>query len=202
MMRLYLIRHGEAEGNHEGRCLGWDPVPLTDRGRRQAQALARRLATVPLSGVYSSDLHRALETARAIAAPHGLPVVPRCGLRELHFGAWAGLTYAEMRERDADRLERWLAAPDEVAPPGGETHRQLLERVLAALPRTDAAVVVTHGGPIRVLLSHWLGCSFWSLSVAPASLTEIEWDGKRLLKVIRLGDTSHLDAFVNMGETG
>lgn len=201
VMKLYLIRHGEAAGNPEGRCLGWDPVPLTEQGRRQAEALARSLAAVPLSAVFSSDLERAVQTARAIAGPHSLPVVPRSGLRELNFGAWSGLTYAEMDARDSEHLRRWLAAPDAVAPPGGETCRQLLQRTLAALPRADGAAVVTHGGPIRALLSYWLGCSFWSPSVAPASVTELEWDGERLCRVIRLGDISHLNGSVKMSET-
>jgi len=193
-MRLYLIRHGEVEGNQEGRCVGWDPLPLTEKGRRQAAALARRLASVPLTGVYSSDLVRTLETAAIVAEPHGLPVVPLTGLRETNFGEWSGLTYDEMYQREPEVLERWLQDPERVAPPGGETLIEMRERVLSALPRVDGAAVVTHGGPVRAIMSHWLGTSFWSIGVPPASLTAIEWDGERMLRLICLGDTAHLEA--------
>lgn len=191
-MKLYLIRHGEVKGNQEGRCVGWDPFPLTERGRRQAQALAQRLRPLPLTGVYSSDLARTFETATMIAEPHGLKVVPVAGLRETNFGEWAGLTYDEMYQRDPEALEQWLKDPEHLAPPGGETLAETRQRFLDALPRMDRVAVVSHGGPIRAVLAAWMGCSFWSVQVPPASLTELEWDGERMLQLVCLGDTSHL----------
>lgn len=192
-MKLYLIRHGEAEGNGEGRYIGWEQVPLTPWGRRQAEALARRLSRAPLAGVYCSDLPRTRETAAPVAAAHGLPVVPLPGLREANFGQWSGLTYDEIHARAPDALERWLADPERSAPPGGESLGDLRRRVLASLPRVDGAAVVTHGGPLRALLSQWLGCPFWSVTVPLASLTVVEWDGQRLAAAERVGDTAHLE---------
>lgn len=193
-MRLWLVRHGEAEGNREGRYLGWEDVPLTPVGEAQAARLADRLAGAPLKLVVSSDLRRAVDTAAAIAGMHGLAVRQHAGLREANFGVWSGLTYDEIHRSHAQRLEAWIAAPEQHAPPGGEALGDLLARALAALPRLDGALVVAHGGTLRTLLSHWLGRPFWDVTVPTASLTVVEWDGERLLVVERLGDTSHLEA--------
>lgn len=191
-MRLLLVRHGEALGNREGRYLGWEDPPLTAAGEAQAARLARRLEKVDLSLIVSSDLRRASDTAAVIAAPHGLPVGIRSGLREAHFGEWSGLTYEEISRLAARRLEAWTADPERHAPPGGETLTQLRDRAIAALPRQDGALVVAHGGTLRALLSRWTGRPFWDITIPPASLTSLLWDGERLFHVDCLGDTSHL----------
>jgi alpha-ribazole phosphatase len=175
-MRLYLIRHGETAGNVERRYVGHSDPPLSERGHAQAQALADRLAQVPLTAVLSSDLLRAQATARAIAAPHGLTVRTDSLLRECHFGAFEGLTYEEIAARHHEPLQAWLADPEQVAPPGGETLAQVRRRVAAALPLQDGAAVVTHGGPLRALLSVWTGRPFWELQVPVGSLTVVRWD--------------------------
>ncbi len=192
-MRLFLVRHGEAQGNREGRYLGWEDPPLTAAGEAQAARLARRLEKVGLRLICSSDLRRARDTAAAIAAPHGLPVRTHPALREAHFGEWSGLTYDEINRIAAERLEAWIADPERQAPPGGETLAQLRDRAATALPRQDGALVVTHGGILRALLSHWTGRPFWKITAPPASLTSVVWDGERLLKVEYLGDTSHVE---------
>lgn len=192
-MRLFLVRHGEAQGNQEGRYLGWEDPPLTADGEAQAARLARRLEEVGLTLICSSDLRRARDTATAIAAPHGLPVRTDPSLREAHFGEWSGLAYDEISRIAAKRLEAWIADPERHAPPGGETLAQLRDRATAALPRQDGALVVAHGGTLRALLSHWTGRPFWEMRAPPASLTSVVWDGERLLKVECLGDTSHME---------
>lgn len=190
--RLFLVRHGEAEGNLEGRYLGWEDAPLTAAGRRQAALLAERLAGEPLRLVISSDLARARETAAAIAGPHHLAVQVDARWREANFGVWSGLTYGEIHTAAPDRLTAWLADPERQSPPGGETLRQVRERALAALPRRDGALLVSHGGTLRALLAHWTGRSFWDLSVPPASLTVVVWTAPGRAEVLTLGEIGHL----------
>ena len=85
-MRLILVRHGQTNCNVENVWHGWDDCELTAEGQLQAEAVATRLTGEPIEAVYSSDSRRALQTAAAIAAPHGLHPVPDAGLRERHAG--------------------------------------------------------------------------------------------------------------------
>jgi broad specificity phosphatase PhoE len=149
---LLLARHGETDWNLERRVQGHTDRPLNGTGREQARELSLVLASEPLVAVYASDLSRAHETATTVARPHGLEVITEPGLREKHFGTWEGLTDTEIRHRFPD------------APRGGwgdgETREQLAARTMAALDGIRARhaagpiLVVSHGGPLRVILEH------------------------------------------------
>ena len=148
---VLLARHGETDWNAARRVQGHSDRPLTERGREQADALADELAGETLDAVYVSDLGRALETARAVADRHGLHVVSLPELRKKHFGSWEGLTDSEVLDRFPDaRRGHWG---------DGETADDLSARVLAALRRIAAehqdgrVLVVTHGGPLRAVLT-------------------------------------------------
>lgn len=182
-MRLYLVRHGEAEGNRQRRYIGWEDLPLTSVGAKQAETLARSLAYHPITAVHSSDLSRATATAAAIAAPHLLPVRPDPDLREANFGAWSGLTYEEIARTDSGPLRTWIGDPERHSPPGGESLATLRRRALRAIPRQDGAVVVSHGGTLRALLAHWTGRAFWELHVPLACLIVVEWDGEKAQEI-------------------
>ena len=159
MTKLLLARHGETDWNREHRWQGHSDTPLNDRGREQARALADELAEEPVVAIYSSDLLRAYETARAVAERKGLDVIVDRDLREIHLGDWEGLTSTEIEERWPDDLSRWRAG-DPVLGRGGETPEQLRERVLGAAHRIAAAhpgeqvLVVSHGGALRALAIH------------------------------------------------
>jgi alpha-ribazole phosphatase len=201
---LILIRHAESEMS--GRYLGRTDPPLSGRGRAQAEALARRLAEEPLAALYSSPLQRALDTAQAIAAPHGLEVNVVADLAELDFGAWDGLSYGEIESRDPERLARWLADPAAIHPPGGETLARLSQRVVAAAQAIvarhpqRAVAIVSHGGPIRALVCHALGLPLeaqWRLRQDLAALTRLDWydadwDSPTEVVLSLLNDTCHL----------
>jgi len=133
VIRLILARHGETAWNAEGRYQGQADVPLNETGRRQAAALAQRLAAEGVHAIYASDLQRAWETATTIAEPHGLPVRPEPRLREIDFGAWDGLTYSEIGQRYPKALAAWEANPLSAGPPGGENLSRVTARVRAAL---------------------------------------------------------------------
>ena len=159
MTTLLLARHGETDWNRQHRWQGHSDTPLNDLGREQARALADRLADEPLAAIYSSDLRRAYETARAVAERKGMDVVVERDLRETNFGAWEGLTSTEVEARWPGELGRWRASGGPVSH-GGETREQVAARVVAAAQRIAAAhpdeqvLVVSHGGALRVLALH------------------------------------------------
>jgi len=195
---LILIRHAESEMS--GRYLGRTDPPLSDPGRAQAAALARRLAEERLSGLYSSPLQRALDTAKAIAVPHGLEVKTVAYLAELDFGAWDGLSYGEIERGDPERLAGWLAHPASIPPPGGETLAHMSQRVVAATQAIVArhpqgvVAIVSHGGPIRALVCHALGLpleAHWRIRQDLGALTRLDWcETEAALSL--LNDTCHL----------
>jgi 2,3-bisphosphoglycerate-dependent phosphoglycerate mutase len=148
---IILIRHGETAWNRERRMQGQTDTPLSDLGRAQAEAAARRLAQQPFAALYSSDLSRAWETAAAIARASGREIRGDPDLRERTFGVFEGLTYDEMSRRYPEEHARFSAREPDYAVPGGESPRGFYERSLACVERIAAAhqgervVVVTHG---------------------------------------------------------
>lgn len=153
-----LIRHAESTWNAEGRWQGQADPPLSPTGRAQAARLARALAGAQLDLLLSSDLARALETARRVGLPHGLVPTPDARLREIDLGRWSGLRREEIRACDPDGLSRFDAGDPDARPEGGETRRELRLRVRGAMAEIAARCagrrvgVVTHLGVIRALL--------------------------------------------------
>jgi len=124
-LTVYLIRHGETLWNREGRCQGVTDIPLTEKGYRQAHAIAKALAEKPLSLILSGPLQRTRETAAIIAASQGLPVETRAELREWHQGELEGLTGPELLANHRPYFKRWFQDPARAAPSGGETLQAL-----------------------------------------------------------------------------
>jgi len=213
-MRLILVRHGETAWNADGRHQGQTDVPLSAVGRRQAAALARRLASEEIDAIYASDLRRARETAAAVGASHRLPVRDEPRLREMCFGAWEGLTYDQIQERYPRARTAWEADPLGTSPPGGETLAELAGRVESALADIVRAhkdedgdgtvLVVAHGGPLRVLLGLALGLSpqpHWRFRLDNASLSELYLYPEGAVLAC-LNDTGHLREGTAPGGSG
>ncbi len=187
MSRIFLIRHGEVEGNSGARptFAGWNDVPLTLRGERQVQAVAQRMQRERLRAVHSSDLQRARRTAEPIAALHGLEVQTDEAWREVNYGAWAGLGEAEIR---AGWDELWRQRQSDVwrvAAPDGESYEDLWRRLQPAWERIVAqsrasdedAAVIGHNGTIRILLCHLLGmpsANYRRIAVSNGGLSCVE----------------------------
>ena len=132
MLTLVLTRHGLTDRSVPEQHLGQRiDVSINESGRRQAQALARRLAAVRFDRVIASPLFRARETAEVLAPGARLEADPR--LREMDYGAWEGRTYAEIEQADAVFRREWELAPDRLACPGGESGNAVAERVRAFL---------------------------------------------------------------------
>lgn len=154
------MRHGATEWNRKHIAQGHADVPLNAEGRRQARRLADRLAFERISAIYSSDLVRALDTARPLAARRRLDVVADPAFREIDQGEWEGLHNEEIAARWPDL---WGPARHFKARPGGESPADVRARALEGVRRAAAAhpegcvVIVTHGGTIRWLLAEALG---------------------------------------------
>jgi broad specificity phosphatase PhoE len=121
MTTLLLVRHGETDWNAEGKLQGHTDRPLNPYGRRQAQALADRLATESIDALYASDLSRARETPEILGEKLGLAVAVDPDLREKNWGNWEGLTSDERLhiayegETSEDHRERTLRAVERIA---------------------------------------------------------------------------------------
>jgi probable phosphoglycerate mutase len=195
-----LLRHGQTPMSVEKRYAGRSDVPLTKTGLTQAAAAAKRLASAGIDAIVASPLQRTVQTAEAVAAVTGLPVTTDEGFRETDFGAWDGLTFAEVRERWPSEMTAWLADP-EIAPPGGESFADVSERVTAALARLLAGrpgqrvLLVSHVTPIKTLVAVALLApppALFRMHLDVAALCEIDWyaDGPAVLR--SFNDTAHL----------
>jgi len=195
-----LLRHGQTPMSVQKRYAGRTDVPLTDAGLAQAAAAAKRLASAGIDAIVASPLQRTVQTAEQVAAVTGLPVVTEDGFRETDFGAWEGLTFAEVRERWPSEMTAWLSDP-QVAPPGGESFAAVSERVTAALHRVLAGrtgqriLVVSHVTPIKTLVAAALlapPAALYRMHLDVAALCEIDWypDGPAVLR--SYNDTAHL----------
>ena len=193
---LVVARHGRTADTERGVFAGRDGAdpPLSPSGEADAARLAAALhrlggdaSPVPgvpaVTAVVASPLLRALGTAKAVAERLALDVVTDDGWAEMSFGAWDGLTYAEITRRDPEALARWWGDAG-VVPPGGESFDELAVRVRAARERAVAAhpggtlAVLTHGGPVRVLVRDALEggeAVLWRLRVTPGALTVVRY---------------------------
>ena len=181
MPTLHFIRHGETDWNVGRRVQGTTDVPLSARGREQAEELAERLAGQPIGAIYSSDLRRALETARPLAARLGLDVIVDPILRERNFGAFEGLYDSEVDALLEDPHVFWRDA--DTRPDEGESRREVWSRVtgfvdrLLENPPADEIAIVSHGGPIRLAAAYLAREDVESMTwreVANVSVTTVE----------------------------
>jgi broad specificity phosphatase PhoE len=132
MLTLVLTRHGLTDRSVPEQHLGQHlDVSINAAGRRQAEALAGRLRAVVFDRRITSPLFRARETAEIIA--HGEPLEADPRLREMDYGAWEGLTYAQIDETQAAVRRDWERAPDVLPCPGGESGNDVAARVRAFL---------------------------------------------------------------------
>ena len=183
--RLWLVRHGATLWNSEQRFCGHSDVPLSEEGLAQAHWLARYLQGQHISTLYTSDLLRARQTAEMIATP-SIQIEVSSAWREIAFGAWEGLTYEQITQQFPSHLE-FFSHPLSASPPDGESLQALMQRVQAAFlelarvastPEEGDIVLVSHGGPLRVLLSMVLAMPLeqqWRLRLAPGSLSAIDF---------------------------
>lgn len=169
---LHVIRHLQTAGNEQRKYIGWTDEPIVATGAG---------CLVPAQVVVGSDLLRARQTA-ALYYPEAIYEVDS-NWRECHFGEFEGKTYADL-EKDTD-YRQWIDDPYTHAPRGGESLMALEQRVLSALKQIpNGAVIVTHGGPIRLLLTKFspVDKEFWSWSIPHGTGYRLEWASEQAFK--------------------
>ena len=200
--RLVVVRHGETHWNVASRIQGHTDSPLTPAGEAQAAAIGERLATERLDRLVSSDLGRALQTARAIAARTGLEIRADARFRERNYGLAEGLTYGEIGVHYPEIFSRVRDTDPDYVVPGGESRRQLFERVRAAFESLareaegERIVVVCHGGVLAALYRHVHAIPVGAAQPIPipnASYNALVFDAGRW-EVQAWADTAHLAA--------
>ena len=159
---VIVVRHGETHWNIEGRRQGHLDSTLTEKGRAQAEALSQRFTPDSCSAIYSSDLGRAYETARIIAAKTGHEVIADERLRERNLGIFQGLDGNEIRERYPVEYEQHRNGGADHAVPSGESFRDQTRRNMTCLEELtqrhagETIMAVTHGGVLSALFRHTL----------------------------------------------
>jgi 2,3-bisphosphoglycerate-dependent phosphoglycerate mutase len=200
--RIIAVRHGETAWNVDARIQGQLDIQLNDTGRWQARRVGRALAGELLGAVYSSDLGRAHETARAIGEAAGIPVIAHTGLRERRFGMFEGKTFDEIHQTWPEHAQNWRKRIPEWEPPeGGESLLQLRERVsrtmsdLAARHCGEQIAIVAHGGVLDTLYRLATGQEVnsprtWQLP--NASINRLLWTPQGFT-LVGWSDTQHLE---------
>lgn len=156
--KVLLIRHGETDFNREHRLQGLMATPLNERGREQAAAVARYLQGLLIDALYTSPVLRAQETAEIIGKQTGLPPRSDERLREIEFGQFEGLTFAEIERRFPAAHRNWRAGYMAYKAPQGESRQDVQQRMraawhdLTAHPQHSSIALVTHGAAIAIFL--------------------------------------------------
>jgi broad specificity phosphatase PhoE len=202
--RLLLIRHGQSEGNAEGRFGGHTATPLSERGQREAEATARALAPENFSAIYSSDLPRAVATAMPLAQLTGVEIKQTNAFRERSVGVMEGLSFEEAAAEHPLQYAALLRRDFEHVLLGGESYRQMLDRASLKLDQILAAhkggrvAIFTHTGTICILTLHLMGAldapelkPVW-IATANCGITRIDLRTDGFVRVVAVNDTRHL----------
>jgi probable phosphoglycerate mutase len=198
--QVIIVRHGQTQWNQRGIRQGHLDSDLTTKGIAQAKALGIRLAREHFTMLYSSDLGRAVHTARIIAASTGHEIMTDARLRERHLGIFQGLDGAEIKAKYPEeyRLHRTVG-PDYVIPEGESVRQQVARNVaylteIATTHGGQTIVVVTHGGVLSGLFRHTFSIPFDAprrFEFTNAGLNVFSYqEGNWFLQT--WGDTSHL----------
>ena len=200
--KLVLARHAVTAQTGpllSGRAPGID---LSDEGRRQAEALADRLAGLPVSAVFASPIERTTQTAEAVAARHGLTVQALPGVLEADYGEWTGKKIVDLAKTDLWKVVQ--RTPSRASFPSGESLAAMQARIVAAIDDLvhehpgKLLVVVSHADPIKAAIAHYTGVHldlFQRIVVSPASVTAFEF-GKSGVAMLKCNDTGSLEELV------
>jgi broad specificity phosphatase PhoE len=199
MTELILARHGQTAWNVEEVFRGQIDVELDQTGIKQAELLAESLSKLKIEAVYSSPLKRALRTAEAVARRHSLKVEVSPGLIDGDFGRWQGLPLREVEDKYKELYEQWVASPQLVKIPGGESLDGVRERALKVVNEVIArhsgkVVLVAHRVVNKVLICALLGLDnshFWNIRQDVGGTTVFSYENGRFV-LIKHNDTSYL----------
>ena len=205
MTKIIFVRHGQSAGNLEQRFYGHFDGALTDIGREQARTAAEYLKDTPIEIAYASDLIRAFETGKIVAEPHGLEVIPDPELRELYAGDWENVRFEDLPVRFPEGIRIWVTDIGNSCPDGGESVRELAERISRAVWRIarqnegKTVLIATHATPIRALACEWRGKDV-------AEMQNIDWVKNASVSIVNYDTANHTtnvelyDEFSFMGD--
>lgn len=206
---LTLVRHGETEWNAVGRIQGHLDIPLSDAGLAQAAAIGERLGGEAFDAILSSDLERALQTARPIAHHSGQTIMRDARLRERHLGVLQGLTGEEAMIQRPHAWEGFKARDPQAALEGGETLGKFSQRVVGLIDellKTHACsrlLLVTHGGVLDAAYRHATGMPLntpRNFAIYNTSVNVLRHRGGAWT-IESWGDVSHLPQELAMDDT-
>jgi len=202
--RLYLIRHGQSAGNAEGRFGGHSATPLSKLGEKQAQLTGKTHAKEGIAAIYSSDLHRAVQTAEALSKLADIPVVTTSAFRERHVGVLEGLTFDESKASFPKDYYALVNRNIHHIITEGESYRQLLRRTTSELRAIlskhsgQRIAIFSHTGAICFLTLHLMGAIHRTTKQTPwivtsnCGINRFEFRGPRNVRVLAINDTRHL----------
>ncbi len=202
--KLYLVRHGQSDGNAEGRFGGHGPTPLSDLGRKQAEATAKLLKKEGVNAIYSSDLHRALQTAEPLSQLTGIPVVQTSAFRERNVGVLEGLTFDESKQTFPDDYYALVNRNVHHVITDGESYRHLLRRSTTQLWEIlrdhmgGRIAIFSHTGAICFMTLHLMGAIRRDTKQTPwivtsnCGINRFEIRGRNNVRILALNDTRHL----------
>lgn len=183
--KIIFVRHGMTDFPKDRLyCDDREDPPLNELGLLQAQMAASMLANEHVDIIITSPLQRTLMTAEAIANKTKLQLQTNYDLKERPFGIWDGLYFDAIEKDFPDGYQSWKKNPDTFVPEGGESIHDLLARVKKAIEKIillhhgKTAVIVTHVGPIRVMVSHSLNMplqGYRQLTIDYGSLTRVDY---------------------------
>lgn len=202
MTRIYLVRHGESQGNAARMYLGHTDLDLTELGYKQARETAEHLKNLKISAIYSSDLQRAMHTAEPHAAPRGLNVVPSFELREMNVGEWEGV-HLDVLLQDERFIKGWRDDFGNFTLPGGECVAKAGDRIYRELEKIakahdgEVVMAVFHAGAMRAFWCKILGIpkDDWASAVpfpTNASYSVVEYENGVFTPIVYSED-SHLE---------
>jgi alpha-ribazole phosphatase len=200
MTKLLIVRHGDTEYNDNRRFMGNSDIELGPSGRQQIERLRDYLAHEKIDAVFASDLQRTITSAGIVIGARKLDIIFCPELREINYGACEGMTLDEITHIYPDVAHQCTVFTPELVFPEGETFMGFGHRVsafterLKSLRQSDVALVVSHMGPIKVLICQWLGIDiqhWWQIRTDTASLSIVDLTSKGAV-LSRLNDTSFL----------
>lgn len=199
---LIFVRHGQSTANQTDIFAGQSNYALSPLGEEQADRVAERLRSVPITAIYSSGLRRANQTAEPTVRSHGLPLLTVPALREIYGGRWEGMLHEKIRSQFPDDFTCWATRFSDSRPTGGESVRELFERAVRAtndLVRANPGgciALFSHGGMLRVLRCHWMGLPLSDCNgdgwTANASVSIVEYDEQLRPTVLTYASADHL----------
>ena len=199
---IFIIRHGQSQGNLKQVFCGQTDVALTELGRKQAEVTAEYLKDRHIDAFYASPLSRAYKTGVAAAKLHGKTVQKVPQLAEIYGGQWENLPFTEIKEKYPEELRIWNETIGKSRCPGGESAADVQKRVFAAVEQLakenggKTLCIAAHGMVIRTFVAQVMGISLDELEKLPwapnASVTTVEYENGAF-RLVEHGYSDHLE---------